>query len=55
MTEVEVYVYGELKDRDSIIITNAEVRAENEKFAVSFSKADPVTVFVRYTVSYINS
>lgn len=53
-TEIAVYVYGELRDRDNKLIKDAEIKVENGKFAVTFSKADPATIFVRYAVSYIN-
>jgi len=54
-TEVAVFVYGELRDEDNRLIKNAEFKVEKGKFTVSFSKADPTTVLVRYAVSYINS
>jgi len=54
-TEVAVYVYGELRDRDNNLINDAEIKVEKGKFAVSLSETDPATVFVRYAVSYISS
>ena len=54
-TEVTVYVYGELRDSDNNLIRDAEIKAENGKFAVSFSKSGPATVFLRYAVSYIST
>ncbi|MCX6335665.1 MAG: GH92 family glycosyl hydrolase, partial [Bacteroidia bacterium] len=53
--EVAVYVYGELRDRNNNLIKDAEIKVEKGKFAVTFSNADPATVFVRYAVSYISS
>lgn len=53
-TEITVFVYGELRDRDNNLITEAEVKVEHGKLAVTYSKADPATVFVRYAVSYIS-
>jgi predicted alpha-1,2-mannosidase len=54
-TELAVYVYGELRDKENNLIKNAEIKIENGRIAVSFSKAGPTTVLVRYAVSYINN
>jgi predicted alpha-1,2-mannosidase len=53
-TEVAIYVYGELRDKENNLIKDAVLKTENGKFAVSFSKAGPTKVFVRYAVSYIH-
>jgi len=54
-TEVSVYIYGELRNSENSLIKDAEIKIENGKFVVSFSKTDPATVLFRYAVSYISS
>jgi len=51
---VTAYIYGELCDKDNKLIKNAATKIEKEKFAISFSKASPSSILVRYAVSYIS-
>ncbi len=51
---VTVYVYGELRDNNNNLIKNASVKIQNGKCSVSFLKAAPESVLVRYAVSYIS-
>lgn len=51
---VTAFIYGELRGNDNKLIKDAATTIEKGKFSVSFSKADPPTIFVRYAVSYIS-
>lgn len=51
---VTAYVYGELCGKDDKLIKDASAKVETGKFAVSFPKSSPVSVLVRYAVSYIS-
>ena len=51
---VTAYIYGELRGNNNNLIKDAATKVEKGKFSVSFSKADPPTIFVRYAVSYIS-
>ena len=51
---VTAFIYGELRGNDNKLIKDATTTIEKGKFSVSFSKADPATIFVRYAVSYIS-
>ncbi|MCX6325174.1 MAG: GH92 family glycosyl hydrolase [Bacteroidia bacterium] len=51
---VTVYVYGELRDNGNNLIKDASVNIQNGKCSVSFLKASPTSVLVRYAVSYIS-
>ena len=52
--DVTLYVYGELRDRDNNLIKDASVKIQNGKCSVSFLKAAPLSLLVRYAVSYIS-
>jgi len=51
---VTAYVYGELRGNDNNLIKDAAAKVEKSRFSVSFPKASPTAVLVRYAVSYIS-
>lgn len=53
-TVVTVYVYGELRDISNNLVKDATVNIQNGKCSVSFLKASPKSLLVRYAVSYIS-
>lgn len=52
---VTVYVYGELRDNNNNLIKDASVKNQRGICSVSFLKNDPLTITVRYAVSYIST
>jgi len=52
--EMNVYVFGEITDKNNQLVKGADINAENGKLSISFSKDAPSTVFVKSAVSYIS-
>lgn len=51
---VTVFVYGELRDNSNNLIKDVSVKIQNGNCSVSFLKAAPTSVLVKYAVSYIS-
>jgi predicted alpha-1,2-mannosidase len=52
--EMDVYVYGEISDKNNQPVMDATIKYENGRYSISFDKGGPSTVLVKAAISYIS-
>lgn len=52
--EMDLFVYGEITDKNNQLIKDAEINNENGRYSISFDGNGPSTLFVKAALSYIS-